>query len=125
MDQPVRNARPDAPEPSRRQFLKQSVATGATVAAAAALPVRAQENAERPPGGNGTPGRRGSVAETLADFAVRLRYEDLPGDVVRTAKRTILDTIGCAIGGYEAGPSRIAVKLAAAVSATPGATVFC
>src|SRR6202030_1858806 len=58
-------------------------------------------------------------------FAVKLRYEDLPGDVVRTAKRTILDTIGCAIGGYQAGPSGIAIKLAAGVSATPGATVFC
>jgi 2-methylcitrate dehydratase len=125
MDQPVRNERQDAPEHSRREFLKQSVATGATVAAASALPVMAQENAERPRAGNGAPDRRGSVAETLADFAVRLRYEDLPGDVVRTAKRTILDTIGCAIGGHQAGPSRIAVKLAGGVSATPGATVFC
>jgi 2-methylcitrate dehydratase len=125
MHQPPRNERQDVPGRSRRQFLKQSVATGATVAAAAALPLRAQENAEQPRAGNGAPDRRGSVAETLADFAVRLRYEDLPGDVVRTAKRTILDTIGCAIGGYQAGPSRIAVKLAAGVRATPGATVFC
>jgi hypothetical protein len=61
----------------------------------------------------------------LADYAVGLRYEDLPTDVVRTAKRTILDTIGCAIGGYQAGPSQIAIKLAGEVSATPGATVFC
>jgi 2-methylcitrate dehydratase len=124
MDQPVRNERQDAPEHSRRGFLKQSVATGATIAAAAALPVMAQENAERPRAGNGAPDRRNSVAETLADFAVRLRYEDLPGDVVRTAKRTILDTIGCAIGGHQAGPSRIAIKLAGEVSAAPGATVF-
>jgi 2-methylcitrate dehydratase len=125
MDQNLRNERPDAPGHSRRQFLQQSAATGATVAAAAALPAMAQENAERPRVGNGSPDRRGSVAETLADFAVKLRYEDLPGDVVRTAKRTILDTIGCAIGGYQAGPSQIAIKLAAGVSATPGASVFC
>jgi 2-methylcitrate dehydratase len=125
MDQNLRNERPDAPGHSRRHFLQRSVATGATVAAAAALPVMAQENAERPRAGNGSADRRGSVAETLADFAVRLRYEDLPGDVVRTAKRTILDTIGCAIGGYQAGPSQIAIKLAAGVSATPGASVFC
>jgi 2-methylcitrate dehydratase len=44
---------------------------------------------------------------------------------VRTAKRTILDTIGCAIGAYQAGPSQIAIKLAREVSATPSATVFC
>jgi 2-methylcitrate dehydratase len=125
MDKPLRNELPDGHDNSRRQFVQRLVATAATVTAAAALPAVAQENAERPRVGNGSPDRRGSVAETLADFAVRLRYEDLPADVVRTAKRTILDTIGCAIGGYQAGPSRIAVKLAAGVSATPGATVFC
>jgi 2-methylcitrate dehydratase len=125
MDKPLRNERHDAPRNSRRQFLQRLVTTGATVAAAAALPVMAQENAERPRAENGYPDRSGSVAKTLADFAVRLRYEDLPGDVVRTAKRTILDTIGCAIGGYQAGPSRIAINLAARVSATTGATVFC
>jgi 2-methylcitrate dehydratase len=125
MDKPLWKELPDAPGNSRRQFLQQLVTTGATVTAAAALPVMAQENAERQRVGNESLDRRGSVAETLADFAAKLRYEDLPGDVVRTAKRTILDTIGCAIGGYQAGPSRIAINLAAGVSATPGATVFC
>jgi 2-methylcitrate dehydratase len=124
MDEPLRNERSDRPGNSRRQFLQQLVTTGATVTAAA-LPAMAQENAERPRVGNGPPDRRGSIAEALADFAVRLRYEDLPEDVVRTVKRTILDTIGCAIGGYQAGPSRIATNLAAAITATPGATVFC
>ena len=76
-------------------------------------------------GGKGIADPRSSVAETLADYAVRLRYGGSSADVVRTVKRTILDTIGCAIGGYEAGPSRIAIKLAADVNATPGATVFC
>jgi 2-methylcitrate dehydratase len=114
---------PDGPANSRRQFLQQLVTAGATVTAAA-MPAMGQENSDRSRVGNGSPGR-GSVAETLADFAIKLRYEDLPGDVVRTAKRTILDTIGCAIGGYQAGPSRIAVKLASGVSAIQGATVFC
>src|SRR5580692_2763590 len=106
---------------SRREFLQQlTVAVGAAVAAPVTPPVMAQESSERPVE-NASSSRTGSVAEALADFAITLRYEDLSGDVVRTTKRTILDTIGCAIGGYEAGPSRIAVKLAAAVSATPGA----
>jgi len=125
MDKPLRNEPIDGPRNSRRQFLQQLVTAGATATAAAALPAAAQESAERPRAGNGSADRRGAVAETLADYAVKLRYEDLPGDVVRTVKRTILDTIGCAIGGYQAGPSRIAIKLAAGVGATPGATVFC
>jgi len=99
MDMPLRDELPQGDGNSRRQFLQQLVTAGAMVTAAAALPAVAQENAERPRTGNGSPDRRGSVAETLADYAVKLRYEDLPGDVVRTAKRTILDTIGCAIGG--------------------------
>ena len=66
-----------------------------------------------------------SVAETLAGYAINLRYEHLPQEVVRTAKRTILDTVGCAIGGYSAGPSQIAIKLANEVSAKHGATVLC
>jgi 2-methylcitrate dehydratase len=125
MDKPLRNEQPDGHGNSRREFLQRLVTTAATVTATAALPAKAQENAEQQAARNGSSDRRGSVAELLADFAVKLRYEDLPSEVVRTAKRTILDTICCAIGGCQAGPSRIAIDLAARVSATPGATVFC
>jgi 2-methylcitrate dehydratase len=107
---------------SRREFLQQL--TAAAGAALVTLPVMAQESSERPVE-NVSSGRAGSVAEALADFAITLRYEDLPGDVVRTTKRTILDTVGCAIGGHEAPSSRIAIKLAAGVRATPSATVIC
>ena len=65
------------------------------------------------------------VAETLARYAINLKYEDLPQEVVRTAKRTILDTVGCGIGGFTAGPSQIATKLASDISAKQGATVLC
>ena len=105
---------------SRRQVLQALASAGAAVTAIA-LPVNAQENA-RP---RATSGNQGTIAQMLADYAVKLRYDDLPTDVVRTVKRTIIDTIGCAIGGYEAGPSQIAIKLARNVSATPGATIFC
>jgi 2-methylcitrate dehydratase len=66
-----------------------------------------------------------SIAEIIARFARSLRYEDLPDPVVRTVKRTILDTVGCAIGGYQTAPSRIAISLAAQVTSKRGATVFC
>jgi 2-methylcitrate dehydratase len=124
MDKPVRNEMTDGSGNSRRQFLRQLATTTAIVTAAAALPATAQEDSARAEAKPGT-SEPGSVAETLASFAVSLRYEDLPADVVRTAKRTILDTIGCAIGSYAAGPSQIAVKLAAGVTARQGATVFC
>jgi 2-methylcitrate dehydratase len=102
----------------RRQFLH----LAAGVAGAAAFPVIAQDKAERPisaAGSGQTP-----LAETLARYADTLKYENLPEDVVRIAKRTILDTIGCAFGGYTAGPSKIAIKLASEVSSKQGATIL-
>ena len=101
-------------------FLKQIVA-GVAVGASG-FPAIAQDRPEpvaAAAGNNQTP-----LAETLARYAAGLKYEDLPDDVVRLAKRTILDTIGCAFGGYTAGPSKIAIKLASDVSSKPGATVL-
>jgi 2-methylcitrate dehydratase len=100
-----------APVGSRRHFLKTAAAAGLAVGTPA-LPALAAEKAQMP------------LAETLAHYAAGLKYEDLPEDVVRLAKRTILDTIGCAFGGYGAGPSQIAIKLAGEVSAKQPATVL-
>jgi 2-methylcitrate dehydratase len=105
----------------RRSFLKQAAALGA-LAGAATLPAMAQERA---PQRAAAPDNQGSIAETLARYAADVRYEDLPPEVVRTVKRTILDTIGCAIGGHTAAPSQIAIKLAGRVSAEQRATVMC
>jgi len=113
---------PDASGHSRREVLQTLASASVAVTAVAALPASAQENVSRARAGSGN---QSTIAQTLADYAVKLRYEDLPAEVVRAVKRTIIDTIGCAIGGYEAGPSQIALKLARNVSATQGATVFC
>ena len=67
---------------------------------------------------------RTSLSETLALYASDLKYEDLPEDIIRIAKRSILDTFGCALGGYTGGPSKIAIELAGNVSARPDATVL-
>lgn len=40
-----------------------------------------------------------STTRTLAEFAVGLRYEDLSAEVIETAKRCILDSLGCGIYG--------------------------
>jgi 2-methylcitrate dehydratase len=104
--------RADLPAIDRRHFLKQVTAAG-LVAGAPIVPALAQT-------GQG----QVSLAETLARYATGLRYEDLPEDVIRIARRSILDTIGCAFGGYAAGPSRIAIKLASDVSSRQPATVL-
>jgi 2-methylcitrate dehydratase len=122
MNPTTRVKRLASPRDERRGFLKQAAAAGLT-AAASAVPALAQESAER--GGASLGSRQVSLAGALARYAADLKYEDLPEEVVRIAKRTILDTFGCALGGYTAGPSQIAVKLARDVSARQGATVLC
>jgi 2-methylcitrate dehydratase len=108
----------DQPDIERRHFLRQVAAAG-LVAGAPALPAMAQTGQSY-----STVGRQVSLGETLARYATELRYEDLPEDVIRIAKRSILDTVGCAFGGYAAGPSKIAVKLASDVSSKQAATVL-
>src|SRR6516225_10612066 len=92
----------------RRRFLRQAAAAGLTVGTWTHRAI-AQEV---------------PLAERLARYATGLRYEDLPEDIVRLAKRTILDTVGCAFGGYAAAPSKIALRLAGGVSAKQPATVL-
>ncbi len=120
---------PDLPRAERRRFLMQIATTG-VAAGAATLPTFAQAQAqaqEKPaaPTPSDTSTGEPPVAETLARYAASLRYEDIPPDVVREAKRSLIDTIGCGLGGFGAEPSQIANKLAAGVSAVHGATVMC
>ena len=44
-------------------------------------------------------------AVALADFATRLRFEDIPREVVEQTKQAVLDTLGVALAG--AGTSRM------------------
>jgi len=39
-----------------------------------------------------------SIARQMAEFAVGLKYEDLPQEVIDTVKRFLYDSIGCAFG---------------------------
>jgi 2-methylcitrate dehydratase len=107
------------PNIERRHFLRQLAGAG-LVAGAPTLPAMAQTERSFPTVERG----QVSLGETLARYASELRYEDLPEDVIRIAKRAILDTVGCAFGGYAAGPSKIAIKLASDVSSKQPATVL-
>ena len=60
----------------------------------------------------------------IADYVCRLRYEDLPADVIQDCKRRIIDTVGCGLGAFEAEPCRIARKIAGRTHISGGAHIL-
>jgi 2-methylcitrate dehydratase len=62
--------------------------------------------------------------EALADWVSRLRYEDLPAEVVSHAIRIITDTVGVALGGTAEPEVRGAALAAPALGGTGRATVL-
>src|SRR6267143_1379350 len=52
------------------------------------------------------------TTETLARYVTSLRYEDLGLRAVREAKRHLIDSLGCAMGGYGSEPAVIARRVA-------------
>ncbi|MCF8241202.1 MAG: MmgE/PrpD family protein [Melioribacteraceae bacterium] len=41
-----------------------------------------------------------SISRIISEFAVNLKYEDLPQNVIHEVKRFLYDSIGCAFGGF-------------------------
>ena len=64
------------------------------------------------------------IVDYLSSYATTLKFEDLPAEVVLQAKRMILDTVGCAIGGFSSQPAKIARDLAGTVSSSRPATIM-
>jgi len=60
----------------------------------------------------------------LVDFSLAFSSQPLPDSTIHECKRRIVDTLGCAFGGYDDAMSRMARKLAASQAGTPGATVW-
>src|SRR6478609_6586414 len=65
-----------------------------------------------------------TLVDRLTTYAAKLKYEDLPADVIHQAKRLIIDSLGCALGGYASEPARIARELASTVTSTLPATIY-
>ncbi len=42
-----------------------------------------------------------SISRQISKYALGLKYEDLPAEVVNEVKRYLYDSIGCAFGGYQ------------------------
>ncbi|MCI0845844.1 MAG: MmgE/PrpD family protein, partial [Chloroflexi bacterium] len=56
------------------------------------------------------------TTELLASYSCSLAYEHLSPQVVHQVKRTMVDTLGCAAGGFLSEPAKIARGLAGAIS---------
>ena len=64
------------------------------------------------------------VSRRLAEFSANLRYEQLPAEIVNEAKRLLLDTIGCGLGGYEVEKGQMAVNFARRPGGVGEATIL-
>ena len=64
------------------------------------------------------------TTEALARYASSVRFADLSAASLLAAKRHIIDTLGCAMGGHGSEPADIARRLARANSGTPGARLL-
>jgi len=52
-----------------------------------------------------------TISRKIARFVTNLRYEDLPQNVVHEVKRFLLDSIGCAFGGYRVEDVEIVLQV--------------
>ena len=60
----------------------------------------------------------------LSEYSCSLAYEDLDSATIHQVKRTLIDTLGCAMGGYLSEPAKIARTLASSISGSPPARVL-
>jgi 2-methylcitrate dehydratase len=65
-----------------------------------------------------------SISRQIAEFAVKLKYEDLPIEVIEEVKRYLYDSIGCAIGSVKTKDVNIVRKIYSEMGGEPEATVF-
>jgi 2-methylcitrate dehydratase len=64
------------------------------------------------------------MARELARYATELTFQDLSEDVVHQTKRVVVDTLGCAIGGYESEANRAIQELIKELRHPEESTVF-
>jgi len=62
--------------------------------------------------------------EKLVNFLMETNFNDLSEDVVRITKQLILDTIGCAFGGYQTERGKITVDFIRSIGGKPESTVI-
>ena len=64
------------------------------------------------------------ILNHLCDYALKLSYSDLPQEVIRRTKQIVMDTVGCALGGAESPPAKIARAVASEITSANPSTVL-
>ena len=67
---------------------------------------------------------RSTLADRLVDFALGVRFDSLPAEVITEAKRRLIDTFACAIGALEEPAPGFARTAARKTSGTPATRLF-
>ena len=65
-----------------------------------------------------------SISRQMAKFALDLKYEDLPANVITEVKRYLYDSIGCAFGGYYSRDVQSILKIYQHMEGIPEATLL-
>ena len=107
-------------EMDRRTFMTTvSMATATRVAPSAAAAPAVQHQSNAPPVMTAT-----DVTRTLARYVLSVRYDDLPEPVRKEARRTLVNWVGCTVGGSRHETVDVAIAALAPFSGPPQATVL-
>ena len=62
--------------------------------------------------------------ELISSYAASLSTSDLTPEAIHAVKRSLIDSVGCALGAFAVEPAKIARRLASRVSSTSPASVL-
>ncbi len=66
----------------------------------------------------------GSISRKMAEFAKQIKVGDLPDDVIKEAKRFLVDSIGCAFAALNSEDMEAMFRVIEALGGTPEATII-
>ncbi len=65
-----------------------------------------------------------SISHQMAQFALNLKYEEIPADVIKEAKRFLLDSIGCALAAVRNEDMQAMYRFTEKLGGSPEATLI-
>jgi 2-methylcitrate dehydratase len=65
-----------------------------------------------------------SISKQMAEFALNLRYEQIPPEAIKEAKRFLLDSMGCALAAVQNEDMQAIYRFTEKLGGTPEATVI-